>query len=64
MTILRFTRAEVYAMSQQGLMNIKALEHWDACNDLSNGMDYESIAMKYRKSTQWVEKIKGCKCPQ
>lgn len=51
-------------MSQQGLMNIKALEHWDACNDLAKGMDYESIAMKYRKSTQWVEKIKGCKCPQ
>lgn len=64
MTILRFTRAEVYAFSQQGIMNIHALEHWDICNALKEGKTKEQVAMDYRKSEDHIKYIKRCKCPQ
>jgi len=63
-SILRFLRAEVYAMGQQGIMNIKSLEHWDICNDMhNNNLDIEALSLKYDKSVETIRQIKRCKCP-
>ncbi len=42
--ILQFSREQVKAMGQSGLMNIKSTEHWDICKELSRGRTYEQVA--------------------
>lgn len=62
--ILQFTRAQVVAFAQQGIMNIKSSTHWDICNDLKSGKDQETVAMQHRMSTIQVYRIHKCKCPE
>jgi len=61
--ILQFTRAQIVAFAQSGLMNIKAATHWDVCNDLREGKDRETVAQKHHLTLEAVYKIRRCKCP-
>lgn len=62
--ILTFTREQIVALSNKGIMNKKSIDHWDICNDLRSGQDQETVAMKHNLSPIQVYKINRCKCPE
>ncbi len=62
-SILDFSRDQVKAMGQSGLMNIKSAEHWDVCNELKKGKTYEQVAEDMGIHKRTVEEIKRKKCP-
>lgn len=62
MTILSFSRDQLVAMSESGLMNKKTIIHWDICNDLKKGHTLEYVADTYRMSVTQVWRVKQCKC--
>lgn len=62
--ILQFSREQIIAFAQGGLMNIKSLTHWEVCKDLKDGKKSEQVAEKHHLSAEAVWKIKRCKCPE
>lgn len=64
MNILNFSRDEVVAMSDAGLINKKSTLHYDVCKEISNGVPYSEIANKFNMAeVRLVSYIKEKKCP-
>ena len=64
MNILNFTRDEIKAMSDSGMMNKKSPLHYDVCKEISNGVPYSQIADKFNfAEVKLVSYIKEKKCP-
>lgn len=62
--ILTFTKAQILAMAQSGVMNITSVTHWEICKDLQSGKDEETVARLHHKSPIQVYRIHKCKCPE
>ena len=62
--ILQWTRAKVFAMGQQGILNINSLRHWDICNALRLGKTQEQVAEEFKTDDRAIRRIKACKCPE
>lgn len=64
MNILSFSRSQVIAMADAGMMNKKSVLHYDVCKEISNGVPYSQIADKFNISeVRLVSYIKEKKCP-
>lgn len=64
MNILSFSREQVVAMADSGIMNKKSPLHYDICKEISRGISYSVIADKFNISEiRLVSYIKEKKCP-
>ena len=62
--ILQFSKAQVVAFAQSGMMNIKSGFHWDICNAIASGKTMETVADDFKIHYNTVKQIKRCKCPE
>lgn len=62
MKLIDYTREQVKAMAQSGLMNIKSTDHWDVCVELANGKTHEQIAELLHIHVRTVAQVKRTKC--
>lgn len=64
MNILTFSREQVVAMADAGMMNKKSPLHYDVCKEISKGVSYSQIASKFNMAeVRLVSYIKEKKCP-